>query len=114
MKKKFLAILNSVLVPVMLFADPGSVDAASSESGTKLTLELIVRNFSARLFVLLGGIVAGLTLTIKFAVEMVKTYYSREQNPEAFKSAIIKFALAVFAIFNLSLITYLVFGRSFT
>ncbi len=102
MKKRILTAAYSALVPFALLADDG------------VTLNSIVNNFAARLFVLLGGFIPGIVLSIKFAVEMVKTYYAREQNPEAFKSAIIKFALAVFAIVNLSLITFLVFGRNFT
>lgn len=98
MKKKTITAAGLMSAPFMLHAE-------------ELSLESIVHGFSVNLFALLGGIIPGLVLSIKFAVEMIKTYYAREQNPEAFKSAIIKFSIAVFAVVNLSIITLLVFGQ---
>lgn len=95
--RKKIATLAYSLVPFAVFADP-------------LTLEGIVNAFSVQLLALLGGVIPGLVLTIKFAFEMIRTYSTREQNPEAFKFAIIKFSFAVFAIINLALITIFVFG----
>ena len=96
---------RKLLVSIIFFAIPCLLWAEEPGLFVKT-----FNNFSGRLFLLLGGIIPGLILTIKFSAEMIKTYYSREQNPEAFKSAIIKFATAVFVIFNIVLITVFVFG----